>query len=185
MQPPQTPPPAPPQPWVPGQIPSYPAPYPPYYPPPRRDDTSKILIIVFVVITVVVAATVVPAALLYVMVSGLIDGDGPGPRAMGVSIQTTPDGTNWSVVIQTVPSGELPASTYLLIRNSQGVIVLARASFSGLSWAANHAVYLDANPTVTEIRAGDSLLLSRTTYPGGSQMEVSDDAGVLTSRTLT
>ena len=185
MQPPQMPQPAPPQPWTPGQATAYPAPYPPYYVPPRRDDSSKVLIIVLVVIVVVVAATVGLAAVFYFMVSGLLtDGGGPGPRAMGVSVQATPDGTNWSVVIQTGPSGELPASTYLLIRNPQGVIVLSRTSFSGLTWPTNHAVYADASPTVTEIRPGDSLLISRTTYPSGSQIEISDDAGVLTSRTL-
>ncbi|OGS51024.1 MAG: hypothetical protein A3K65_05920 [Euryarchaeota archaeon RBG_16_68_12] len=147
----------------------------------RKDENAVSPVIATILM---VAITVVLAAVLYVMVSGLLTGPGTGPRAMGVSIRATPDGTNWSVEIQTTPSGELPATTYVLIRNSQGVITLSRTAFSVLTWSAHKAIYQDATTTAAELRPGDSLLISKTQYPAGSQIEISDDAGVLTSRQL-
>jgi hypothetical protein len=164
--------------------PPYSYPYPVYYPPPRRDEGARILVIVIVVIVVVVLVTVILSAVMYVMVSGLLTGPGTGPRAMGVSIAPSADGTNWSVTIANTPSGELPQSTYLLLRNTQGVIQLARTAFSALVWNAHHAVYIDANPTSPQIAPGDGLTISRITYLSGSTMEISDDAGVLIARSL-
>ncbi len=183
QQPAQAPPPAGPPPPSP-----YPYPYPGYYPPPPpRSDSSKIIVIVVIVVIVIVLITIIGAAVLYVMVSGLLTGPGTGPRAMGVSIAASADGSNWTVTIQTTPAGELPASTYLLIRNPQGVISLARTAFSGLTlanWNIYHALFQDANPSSTTLAPGDGLVISRVTYPPGSTLEISDDSGVLTSRTL-
>src|SRR5437870_8875633 len=49
--------------------------------------------------------TVVPAAVLYVMVSGLLTPTGRGPRVMGVNISPSGDGTNWTLLITTTPTG--------------------------------------------------------------------------------
>jgi len=150
----------------------------------RKDESAVSPVIATILM---VAITVVLAAVLYVMVSGLLTGPGTGPRAMAVNIRLTADGSNWSVEITQIPSGEQPATTYLLVRSNQGVITLAKTPFggtNGLTWNANKAIYQDANPTKTEVSAGDSLLLFKTTYPSGSVIEISDDAGTLTSRTL-
>ncbi len=170
-----------------GQQPPPPYPYPPYYVPPPRSDSSKIVMIIVVVVVVVVIISAVVAAVLYVMVSGLMTGPGTGPHVMGLSVSQTADGSNWSAVVTTTTANELPATTYVLIRNNQGVIVLQRTSFSSLTqqtWSTHHVLYLDANPSSPSIAASDSLIISRTTYPSGSLLEVSDDLGTLTSRTL-
>src|SRR2546429_5834159 len=52
-----------------------------------------------------VAITVVLAAVLYVMVSGLLTPTGQGPRVMGVNIGRSGDGTNWTLLITTTPTG--------------------------------------------------------------------------------
>ncbi len=147
----------------------------------RKDENAVSPVIATILM---VAITVVLAAVLYVMVSGLLTGPGTGPRAMAVNIRLTADGSNWSVEITQIPSGEQPATTYLLVRSNQGVIILAKTGFSTLTWNANKAIYQDANAQKTEVASGDSLLLWKTTYPSGSVIEISDDAGTLTSRTL-
>ncbi len=147
----------------------------------RKDENAVSPVIATILM---VAITVVLAAVLYVMVSGLLTGPGTGPRAMAVNIRLTADGSNWSVEITQIPSGEQPSTTYLLVRSNQGVIILAKTGFSTLTWNVNKAIYQDANGQKTEVASGDSLLLWKTRFPSGSVIEISDDAGTLTSRTL-
>src|SRR2546427_6317391 len=52
-----------------------------------------------------VAITVVLAAVLYVMVSGLLTPAGNGPQIMGVVLSKTGDGKNWSLEIASTPLG--------------------------------------------------------------------------------
>ncbi len=131
-----------------------------------------------------VAVIVVLAALLYVIVSGLLPAPG---RVESFDFMVVPDGTNWSATFTSVPSGKLPADLYLVLRNGSGDIVLPRTSFANLSvgrWALIRAVYADATPGVPEVRAGDRLLLDRGAYPAGSVIEVSDHWSLLTVRTI-
>ena len=110
-----------------------------------------------------------------------------GPPNMSLSIRPTPDGTNWSAEVLSVSSGALPASTYVLIRDSQGTTLLLRTPFSKLTsanWSTYEVEYMDLTPSSDEIRPADALNILRTTYPSGSTMEVSDDYGTLASRTL-
>ncbi len=158
----------------------------------RKDENAVSPVIATILM---VAITVVLAAVLYVMVSGLLTGPGTGPRAMGVNIATTGDGKNWTVTIQTTPSGENPDTTFVLIRNDQGVITLARTSWSTLSaanWNTYHVLFQDANPGANSVALapGDGLIIAKASqpaplYPAGSTLEISDGAGVLTSRALT
>ncbi len=111
----------------------------------------------------------------------------PGPATIALIISVSADGTNWSVVIASVSSGLLPSTTYLLTRNSLGVIVLARTPFSAFtpaSWGVYHVLFQDANPAAPDLRPGDGLLLSRAVYPSGTTIEISTSSGVLTSRML-
>src|SRR6266581_3010463 len=57
----------------------------------RKDEEAVSPVIATILM---VAITVVLAAVLYVMVSGLITGPGSTPTAMGVSTQPSSDGTN-------------------------------------------------------------------------------------------
>jgi flagellin-like protein len=145
----------------------------------RKDERAVSPVIATILM---VAITVVLAAVLYVMVSGLIAGPGGGPRAMGINAVSA--GTNWSVEFIDVPTGLVPATTYLLVRDSSGGLQLARTTFASLDWTGEQVVFQDANPGESEIKAGDSLLMSKSQYPSGSRIEISDDLGSLASRTL-
>src|SRR5947208_7177370 len=64
----------------------------------RKDEAAVSPVIATILM---VAITVVLAAVLYVMVSGLLTPTGQGPRVMGVNISPSGDGTNWTLLITT------------------------------------------------------------------------------------
>ena len=146
----------------------------------RKDETAVSPVIATILM---VAITVVLAAVLYVMVSGLITGPGSTPRAMGVTIQRSSDQTNWTLLITSVPSGgTATTATYLTVRGAGGQIVLSAKAFSALTWAADRATYQgDADATV---EAAESLLLSTTTYPQNNRVEITDGTQILFSGLL-
>src|SRR5438445_8758997 len=78
----------------------------------RKDEAAVSPVIATILM---VAITVVLAAVLYVMVSGLITGPGGTPQAMGVGVQPSSDGSNWIVTVLSTPTGKLYTSTTLAI----------------------------------------------------------------------
>src|SRR2546425_11763613 len=83
----------------------------------RKDEAAVSPVIATILM---VAITVVLAAVLYVMVSGLLTPTGQGPRVMGVNIGTSGDGTNWTLLITTTPSGLTTSAVKLTITTSGG-----------------------------------------------------------------
>ncbi|HEY4704235.1 MAG TPA: type IV pilin [Thermoplasmata archaeon] len=144
-----------------------------------REDGNAVSPVIGTIL--MVAITVVLAAVLYVIVAGFVVTNKP-PRQMSVNVRET--GTNWSVEVIAAPAGALPASTYLLVRDPGGAIVLTRTSWEDLTWPSHRAVYQDANPASAEIGPGDSLLLDRARYPAGSTIEVLEADGLLAQRAL-
>src|SRR2546428_11549084 len=67
-----------------------------------------------------VAITVVLAAVLYVMVSGLISGPGGTPTAWGVNIGRAGDQSNWTLTFPAVPSSPATSSVFITIPNAAG-----------------------------------------------------------------
>ena len=152
-----------------------------YYPPPPRSDTSKIAIIIVIVVVLLVAVPAVLAAVLYVMVSGLIS-DGDTVRPMTLSVGQS--GGNWSVAIESIPSRSFPTSTFLSIRDLQSIVVLSQHTFASLSFAVDRATYVDVHPSAPEILAGDSLLIDQATYPAGYVIIVTESNSVTTETVL-
>src|SRR3989442_15889757 len=76
----------------------------------RKDEAAVSPVIATILM---VAITVVLAAVLYVMVSGLLTPTGQGPRVMGVNIGRSGDGTNWTLLITSTPSGLTTAAVKL------------------------------------------------------------------------
>lgn len=72
--------------------PAIPTPLPPapvpWYPPPPRSDQSKIVLIVVLVVAIAVIVPIILAAVLYVMVGGLLEGPGTQPPAFFGSPQS-------------------------------------------------------------------------------------------------
>jgi len=116
-----------------------------------------------------VAITVVLAAVLYVMVSGLLTPVGNGPQIMGVALSKTGDGKNWSLEIASTPLGLTPGSVHLELISPGGQTAVYK-TFSALSWPADGAVYF-GNGTV--IAAGDRLLIDAVRYPIDYQVLIS------------
>src|SRR2546422_11681626 len=78
-----------------------------------RNDEAAVSPVIATIL--MVAITVVLAAVLYVMVSGLLTPTGQGPRVMGVNIGTSGDGTNWTLLITTTPTGLTTSAVKLTI----------------------------------------------------------------------
>ncbi|OGS51023.1 MAG: hypothetical protein A3K65_05915 [Euryarchaeota archaeon RBG_16_68_12] len=147
----------------------------------RRDGHAVSPVIATILM---VAITVVLAAVLYVMVSAFIIRP-PDIGTMTVSVRQR--GQNWSVEVVQAQTNPVPASTFLLVKDPNGALRLARtpwASLTQASWGANKAFYQDANPADPTIRTGDSLLLSAAAYPAGSTIEISSDTTQLFSGLL-
>jgi FlaG/FlaF family flagellin (archaellin) len=123
-----------------------------------------------------VAITVVLAAVLYVMVSGLIAVTPPA-KTMGVTVSRSADGANWTLVIVSVPVGIGVSATRLSILNPGGAVALAAQAFDSLAYAPDGVEYIgDGDGT---IEASERLLISTSMYPTGYRVEISDNAGIL------
>src|SRR5436309_5952747 len=83
----------------------------------RKDEAAVSPVIATILM---VAITVVLAAVLYVMVSGLLTPTGQGPRVMGVNISPSGDGTNWTLLITTTPTGLTTSAVKLTVTTGGG-----------------------------------------------------------------
>ncbi len=143
----------------------------------RKDEGAVSPVIATILM---VAITVVLAAVLYVMVSGLLTPTGGGPKAIGVLPGRSADGTNWTLTFTSVPSGETTTGTKLTIITGGGSTALASTAFSALTYSANKAVYVQTGSGTT-VTVGDRLLVSTTTYPTGYTYQLSDGTSILAS----
>ncbi len=167
------------------------APYPyPAYPawgPAPRDRTA--LIVVLVVIAV--AAVVVAPAVLYVLVSGFIPHVSPQPRALGVVISLSSDGSNWILTFTSVPTGVTQNGTMLYLTSASGPTLLPGTTLYQLEGSGQLGVrYVPSvtGPTFTTCAAGDRILAATgngtSQYPAGTQAVIVNGGSVLFSGTL-
>ena len=126
-----------------------------------------------------VAITVVLAAVLYVMVSGLLTPVGNGPQIIGVVLSKTGDGKNWSLEIASTPLGLTPGTVHLQLISPGGQTAVYK-TFSTLSWPSDGAVYLGSGAAIA---AGDRLLVDAVRYPIDYQVLISSTT-ILYSGTL-
>src|SRR5207247_1838294 len=114
--------------------------------------------------------TVVLAAVLYVMVSGLLTPVGNGPQIMGVALSKTGDGKNWSLEIASTPLGLTPGSVHLELISPGGQTAVYK-TFSALSWPAVAAV---ADGFPSRCRGGVVLAALLSPVPHGELHELED-----------
>ena len=148
----------------------------------RKDEAAVSPVIATILM---VAITVVLAAVLYVMVSGLLTPTGQGPRVMGVNIGTSGDGTNWTLLITTTPSGLTTSAVKLTITTTGGLTALNPIALSSLtsgSWNTNKAQFVGTGGTTVVV--GDRVLISTTTYPPGYGVQIADSQGILYAHAL-
>ncbi len=80
-----------------------------------------------------VAITVVLAAVLYVMVSGLVASPGAAPSAIGVSVRQSSNGLNWVLIFASVPAGKANITVSLSIADAGGAVLFAATALDALA----------------------------------------------------
>lgn len=152
-----------------------PVPGPVAYLPPAHPSGDRIALIIVLVVVVLVVGSIVMSALLYLFVSSTIIPPSQTPKALGIAIGRSADGTNWTLTFTSVPSGLSPATTNLQLVTPGGSLALAAsplASFGGSSVdlaAPLGSVYLQYQPLDPQVvSAGDTLLIATMTTTGTS-----------------
>ena len=124
-----------------------------------------------------VAITVVLAAVLYVMVSGLITS--PGNTQKLIVGTVTISGGNWIVTFTSVPAGITPASVSVSVTTSAGVSTNVTAvALSALSFATNGMKYQAAG-TTGNIAPADSLLISQAWWAAGYRVTMTNSGQII------
>ena len=145
-----------------------------------REDEAAVSPVIATIL--MVAITVVLAAVLYVMVSGLITGPGSTPRVVGLVVTPSPDGRNWTAQITSAPVGLTTSGTYLTIFNSGGGFALTATALGSLTYSGNGAVFLSDGDSAVE--ATEIVNINRTTYPSTYKIQISDATQILATWTL-
>lgn len=151
-------------------------------PPPRSTSNVTVLVIVLVIVVGVVLVGVVAVLIGRQIANTMPPGTG-NPRLMGISVGRSADGTNWTLLITSVPTGLGPSSVKLAILTSGGSIALASTAFASLNYATDRAAFVQAQSGGT-VTVGDRLLISTLSYPPGYGFQIADSTGVLAAGTL-
>jgi flagellin-like protein len=145
----------------------------------RKDESAVSPVIATILM---VAITVVLAAVLYVMVSGLISGPGGTPQSIGLSVSKSGDGQNWIMLVSSAPSGKAYASTTLAIFKADGTNNLSARALSNLGTApATGCSLSQASGSATAVSVGDRILCKTSWYATDTTYQVSDGTTLLAS----
>lgn len=166
-------------------------PYVPMAPPPQ----NRTAMIVVIVILVVVVATIGTSALLYVMVSGLIQGPSFQPIGVGMTVSRSTDGTNWTITFTSVPSNFNPSVAEFSLSTQSGVQALPDTPLSSLGGGMVSlsnglgSLYVRyRGSTSGSVIAGDTISVGAMTSLGstttGYQARLIFAAGIVWSGTL-
>jgi len=142
----------------------------------RKDEQAVSPVIATILM---VAITVVLAAVLYVMVTGLLSGPGTGPQAMGVTVTRSADGTNWVILVGNTPSGKAYTSTTLTILKINGETNLTATFWADLDSAGEGCSLNKASTTATAVTVGDRILCKISWYVVDSAYQISDGTTLL------
>jgi len=152
----------------------------------RKDENAVSPVIATILM---VAITVVLAAVLYVMVSGLLTGPGNAPQLIGVSRDDT--GSNYVLRIDTVPAPHSLLTTTFLMRdpdtsavvNPPGQIALddlIDAPVGGVQYLP-----VTSTPRPTSLEVSSVITISKAVFPtAGHSLVIADGTTILYSGTL-
>src|SRR5439155_2893030 len=134
-----------------------------------------------------VAIFVLRGRVLSVLVCGWSSAVCSCDRVMGVNIARSGDGTNWTLLITTTPTGLTTSAVKLTITTGGGantvVNNIAFSSLTSTNWNANKAQFIGSGGSTVIV--GDRLLISTTSYPPGYQVLIADSQGILYSHALS
>ncbi len=150
----------------------------------RKDERAVSPVIATILM---VAITVVLAAVLYVMVSGLIAGPGGGPQTIGVS--QTSGASNWQLQISSVPATHSLTTTTALIRWANNATIVnppGQISLDAIkTTAVNGVQYVRVDATATQMKVLDVLTITKSgVYISGMQVTIADGSTILWQGTL-
>src|SRR5947209_19977316 len=145
----------------------------------RKDEAAVSPVIATILM---VAITVVLAAVLYVMVSGLLVGPGGGPQTIGVHRQDT--SSNWVLQISNVPAPHaLTTTTFLMRWSSNSTIVNppGQASLETLKTASGGIQFIPVSgASQTDLRVNDVIVVSKSlSYTAGMPITIIDGSSIL------
>ncbi len=128
----------------------------------RKDEQAVSPVIATILM---VAITVVLAAVLYVMVSGLITSPGSTPKQVGATVVSS--GGNGILTVTSVSATMSASQTFLTIQKLDGTSTNTTAvALTALVWGTNGAKYQAAGST-GNVAAADTILLSQTAWGAG------------------
>jgi len=158
----------------------------------RKDEEAVSPVIATILM---VAITVVLAAVLYVMVSGLLGTGQTTAKTVGFSAGSA--GNNWTLTVASVSASGLSyTATTFKIFDSNGVPkksvllsdvkgdALGSCTNSPAPWGTNHVCYLLSNTANTEIKVGDRMNIDKVTYLSGYKWELIDSTSILAQGTF-
>ncbi len=150
----------------------------------REDDQAVSPVIATILM---VAITVVLAAVLYVMVSGLITTPTTPSSGWGINLGKSGDGSNWTVSFTTVPSGATQSSVFVTVNSAGGTPLASNIALSAIAAGTGHKLSnMYFNPlSGTAVSAGDTLLLLVSAYPSGSTIQIVSGTSVVYTHTLS
>ncbi len=163
----------------------------PYYVPVRAPQTDRTAVIIVVVIVVILVLTTAGAAILYVMVSGLIPPHTMLPRTLGVTVTRSSDGLNWILTFTSVPTGLMQNATMFSMFAYNGSWVFTPTSLYLLEGGGQAGVRYVPNvtgPANTACEPGDRILVAYGSgtdqYPAGTVAHIINAESILYSGTL-
>ena len=149
-----------------------------------REDESAVSPVIATIL--MVAITVVLAAVLYVMVSGLLTGPGNAPQLIGMSRSDT--STNYVLRVDSLPAQHALTTTTFLMRwatNSSIVSPPGQATLNALKTASGGVQYSPVVPAATSLEVSAIITISKATYPTvGNTITIADGANVLWTGTI-
>ncbi len=127
-----------------------------------------------------VAITVILAGVLYVMVAGILRPTDNAPRLMGIALEKSGDGKNWTLTVVSTPVGLSPSNILVSIFAPNGTRALL-GGLSALSYEADGAAFTGTGPSIA---VGDRLLVNALRYPDYYQVQISDATAIYYSATF-
>lgn len=121
--------------------------------------------------------------LLALLFLGIVTTPSQPPRALGVAVTKSADGTNWTLQFIAVPTGLSQNATTLSLYAAGGSTLLGATPLYQLKGAGINGVVYQPLATGT-CSAGDTVLVLVSRYPTGTQYSIANGGSVLASGVL-
>lgn len=148
----------------------------------RRDSAAVSPVIATILM---VAITVVLAAVLYVMVTGLIQNPGQTPQQIGVNVTgDLAGGTLWKMSISNAPSQPLASDVTLVLTLADGSSVSGTLASPPANVTWNDVIDDGDTGTPATVDAGDYVAVEKSVYASGTGYQLIVGGSVAASGTL-